>query len=244
MTKPIKGFKAYNKDMTCKGFKFEEGKTYETKRAKCCETGFHLCTNPFDVLDYYDLTDSVFSEAEALGKIDRHDEDSKIATTKIKIGAKLSFGGFVNACVSFLLETTKRKNKTGNSAKLAASGNSAQLAASGNSAKLAASGDWAQLAASGDWAKLAASGDWAQLAASGNSAQLELNGKDSVGAIVGFAGKIKAKKGCWITLAEWKQNSDGRYVPVCVRSAQIDGEKLKKDVWYRLVDGEFKEVSQ
>jgi hypothetical protein len=235
MKKPIKGFKAYNNDMTCKGFKFEEGKTYETKEAKCCKTGFHLCTNPFDVLNYYSLTDSIFSEAEALGKIDKHDEDSKIATTKIKIGAKLSFGGFVNACVSFLLETTKRKDKSGDRAQLAASGNWAQLATSGDRAKLAASGDWAQLATSGDWAQLAASGD---------RAQLELNGKDSIGAIVGFEGKIKAKKGCWITLAEWKQNSEGRYVPICVRSAQIDGEKLKEDVWYQLVGGDFKEVSQ
>jgi len=67
-----------------------------------------------------------------------------------------------------------------------------------------------------------------------------MNGNDSVGACVGVGAKIKGKKGCWITLAEWEwDDSKDRFVPVCVKSAQIDGIKLKENTWYTLENGEF-----
>ena len=87
---------------------------------------------------------------------------------------------------------------------------------------------------------LAASGDSAQLAASSDCAKLEINGEDSIGAGIGLENIIKGKKGSWITLAEWKYDDDKkRHVPICVKSAQIDGEILKENVWYKLVKGEF-----
>lgn len=60
--KKIKGFKAFNKDMTCRGFKYEEGKTYKSDKAEICSSGFHFCENPFDILNYYDLCESEFKE--------------------------------------------------------------------------------------------------------------------------------------------------------------------------------------
>lgn len=62
----IKGFKAYNKGLVCRGFQFEEGKTYEVegKPVRCGSNGFHACENPLDVLDYYDLCESEFTECE------------------------------------------------------------------------------------------------------------------------------------------------------------------------------------
>jgi hypothetical protein len=219
MSKSITGYKAYNKGMVCKGFQYEEGKTYETDKAECCETGFHLCTNPLDVLNYYDLVDSEFSEAEAIGKIDKSNNgDSKLATTQIKIGAKLSLKSFIDVAVKCLIEITKSKLKK-------------------------EKGDSAQLASSGDFAQLASSGDYAKLASSGYSAKLQLNGTDSVGAAIGLDSKIKGKKGDWITLAEWKfYEEKSRFVPICVKSAQIDGDILKEDTWYVLRNGEFKKV--
>ena len=53
----------------------------------------------------------------------------------------------------------------------------------------------------------------------------------------------KAKKGSWITLSEWK-DIDNEWVPVCVKTEKVDGERIKEDTWYRLIDGEFKEVQQ
>ena len=275
----IKGYKAFNKDMTCKEFTYEEGKEYEIKEAiKICVTGFHFCTNPLDCLGYYDLIDSNFHEVESLGETQTHPDDSKVVTNRIKIGAKLDLRAYIKASFDFLWESCNNKEEasgesaqlaaSGDSAQLAAGGNSAQLAASGYSAKLAASGNFAklaasgysaklaasgdsaklaaggysaQLAASGNFAKLAASGESAQLAASGDSAKLELTGGYSVGAGIGINNKIKAKKGDWITLAEWRYD-DNKYIPLCVKSAQVDGTILKEDVWYVLREGEFKEV--
>ena len=252
--KQIKGYKGFNKDFTCKGFQFEEGKTYKIDEAKVCKTGFHLCLNPLDCLSYYDLCDSEFAEVEALGKIDKNNENSKISTTEIKIGAKLSFKAFVETSVNFMLSVCKSKRKSasgdysqlaasGHSSKLAASGDSSKLAASGHSSQLAASGHSSQLAASGDSSQLAASGDYSKLAASGDYSKLEINGQDSVGAAIGINNKIKGKKGNWITLAEWiHDNRKNRYIPFCVKSVQIDGEKIKADTWYQLVNGEIVEA--
>lgn len=91
-----------------------------------------------------------------------------------------------------------------------------------------------------DRSKLAASGTWSQLAASGDWSKLELNGLESVGANIGINGKIKGKKGDWIVLAEYDDN----FLPLCVKSAQIDGKKIKEDTFYQLKNGEFVEANE
>jgi hypothetical protein len=282
----LKGYKAFKKDMTCRGFQFKEGQTYEADKAVICESGFHFCENPLDTLNYYSLCESEFAEVEALGETQTHDSDSKVCTTKIKIGAKLGLSGFVKASVDFLLEKCKKeggKNNrilaasgyssqlaasghssklaasgyssqlaasgdysilatSGYSSKLAASGHSSKLAASGHSSQLAASGHSSKLAASGHSSQLAASGDYSKLAASGDYSKLEITGSNSVGAAIGMNNIIKASLGCWITLAEYKW--DGiYYIPICVKSAQVDGEIIKDNVWYKLVNGEFIECN-
>jgi len=248
--------------MTCLGFQFEEGQTYETDKAVICKSGFHFCKNPLDVLNYYNLCESEFAEVESLGETQAQDEDSKVCTTKIKIGARLSLSDFIKASVKFLLEKdASQLAASGDSSKLAASGDSSQLAASGYYSRLAASGDHSKLAASGYSSQLATSGDSSRLAASGNSSrlaasgdhsklaasgdysQLEITGSNSVGAAIGVNNTIKASLGCWITLAEYKW--DGRKnVPVCVKSVQVDGEIIKADTWYKLSNGNFVECNQ
>jgi hypothetical protein len=237
--KKIKGFKGFNKGMKCLDFQYEENKEYKQKESpSLCESGFHFCENPLDVLDYYNLCDSEFAEVEAFGKTET--DGQKTVTNKIRIGVRLNLKAFIKASVDFLWEKCKATEgeniqvASGYSSKLAASGDYSQLAASGYSSKLAASGDYSQLAASGDSSKLAASSDYSQLAASGDYSQLEITGKYSVGAAMGINNIIKASKGCWITLAEWKDNK-----PICVKSAQIDGKILLPDTWYKLVNGEF-----
>lgn len=90
-----------------------------------------------------------------------------------------------------------------------------------------------------DGAQLASSGYGAQLASSGNDAQLALNGENGVGAAIGWGSAIKGAIGCWITLAEY--NEDGGCI--CVKSARIDGKTVLPDVWYKLENGNFVEVS-
>ena len=128
-------------------------------------------------------------------------------------------------------------------AKLASSGNDAQLASSGNGAKLASSGDYAKLASSGDYAQLASSGDYAKLASSGDYAKLASSGYGAVIAGIGKLNTAKGKKGSWLVLAEWGYNDiEEKYIPVCVKAAQIDGVVIKEDTFYKLENGEFKEA--
>ena len=35
----MKAFKGFNKDLTCRGFQYEEGKEFHTEKAECCEEG-------------------------------------------------------------------------------------------------------------------------------------------------------------------------------------------------------------
>ena len=131
----------------------------------------------------------------------------------------------------------------GEYAQLASSGDYAKLASSGYGAQLASSGDYAQLASSGDYAKLASSGDYAQLASSGDYAQLASSGYCAVVSGIGKSNTAKGKKGSWLVLAEWGYNDiEGKYIPVCVKAAQIDGAVIKEDTFYKLENGEFKEA--
>ena len=86
----MKAYKGFNKDMTCRGFQYEEGKTYETDKADLCNAGFHACENPLDMYRYYAPGQSVFHEVELEDVSDQRDgEDSKVCGKKITIGAKL-----------------------------------------------------------------------------------------------------------------------------------------------------------
>ncbi|OMD31342.1 DUF7666 domain-containing protein [Paenibacillus odorifer] len=244
-----KGFKAFDKGLVCRGFQYEEGKTFEMEgRIEPCDRGFHFCENPLDVLEYYPLINrdgevTEFAEVEAVG--DLKTDGNKSVTNKLRIGAKLGLPGFIKASVDFFWEkcsSSPTESDSGFNAQLASSGDSARLASSGFNARLASSGDSARLASSGDSARLASSGDSAQLASSGDSARLDLKGSDSVGAAIGSGmNQIRGLVGCWITLAEWVWIDD-KLTPLCVKTAQIDGEIIKADTWYTLQDGQFVEV--
>ncbi|WP_444100150.1 A1S_2505 family phage non-structural protein [Alistipes putredinis] len=229
--KHIDGFKGFNADMTCLGFKFEEGKTYEEDvELKVCNRGFHFCESPFSVLSYRDMLDDECKfipvhHVTALGRC--HSDSDKTATTKIHIGAKLDFKGFIKAGIDFIYEKCIKEGPTDN----VNSGDGAQIGSSGYLAKIGSSGDGAQIGSSGYLAKIGSSGDLAKIESEGNNA---------VVAAIGIDSKIKAKKGSWITLAEYGEDLK----PVCVRSAQIDGKSLKEDVFYQLKGGEFVEAAE
>ena len=86
----MKAYKGFNKDMTCRGFQYEIGKTYETDEADLCNSGFHACENPLDCFKYYSPAKSKYFEVEIEDNGQRHTDDSKVVGKKIKIGAELS----------------------------------------------------------------------------------------------------------------------------------------------------------
>jgi len=186
----VKGYKGFNQGLICnpngKKFQFEEGKTYEEDKAIPCQTGFHYCKNPLDVLDFYPLiandgTMNEFAEIEASEDIT--DDKIKFVSKKITIGAKLNIKGLINASVEFIKKETKISENvqasSGDRSQLASSGDRSQLASSGNGSKLASSGNYSKLASSGNYSQLASSGYGSQLASSGDRSQLASSGYGS-----------------------------------------------------------------
>ena len=132
---------------------------------------------------------------------------------------------------------------SGDFAQIGSSGDSAQIGSSGNSARIGSSGNSAQIGSSGYSARIGSSGDFAQIGSSGDSAQIGSSGKDCVICCAGHNSAVKAKKGSWITLAEWEYSKEKeRYIPKCVKTEFVDGERIKEDTLYKLIDGEFVEV--
>ena len=132
---------------------------------------------------------------------------------------------------------------SGNSAKIGSSGDSAKIGSSGNSAQIGSSGNSAQIGSSGYSAQIGSSGNSAKIGSSGNYAKIDSTGEDSVIMCAGRNSRAKAKVGSWITLAEWVWNDDKeRYVPKCVKTEYVDGERIKADTWYQLKNGEFVEI--
>ena len=133
---------------------------------------------------------------------------------------------------------------SGNYAQIGSSGYHAKIGSSGNYAKIGSSGYSAKIGSSGYYAQIGSSGNYAKIGSSGDSAQIESAGEDSVICCAGHDSSVKAKAGSWITLAEWEY-SEGKhgYVPKFVKTEYVDGERIKADTWYKLIDGEFTEVS-
>jgi hypothetical protein len=107
----LKALKGFNKDLTCRGFQYEEGKEYHTARAKCCEEGFHACEYPLDCLGHYSPSTSVFHEVELSGDIDKEADGSKVCATGIKIGARVSIAGLVKMAIDFTMSRVKKEAK-------------------------------------------------------------------------------------------------------------------------------------
>ena len=221
--------------MICRDKQYAENTDYEEVGGTICEKGMmHYCVNPFDVLNFYDLVDesgkfSDFAEVKALDQ-PISGSDGKFATKKLHIGAKLSFAGFIKACIDYPKEQTIVNMPKSD-------------VTTGNSAKIGSSGNYAQIGSSGDYAQIGSSGDYAKIGSSGGSAKIDSTGVDSVICCAGHGCTVKAKIGSWITLAEWEYSEEkGRFVPRCVKTEYVDGEKIKADTWYRLKNGEFVEV--
>ena len=87
------------------------------------------------------------------------------------------------------------------------------------------------------------SGYGAKIGSSGNDAQIDSTGEDCVIMCAGINSVAKASKGSWITLSEWSySDKKQRYIPVCVKTEFVDGEKIKADTYYKLDGGVFKEI--
>lgn len=201
MTEKITGYKGFDKDLKCKNHQFKVGETYQTDQVKICEKGFHFCEHPLDVFSYYPPAGSRFAEVEGAGKMEKHDEDTKVACSEIHIKGEISFHSMIEAAVKFVFDRAKWTNEK------------------------------------------TADGDRGAASATGDSGAASVSGKESIACGLGIECKAKGKVGCWLVLAEWKdKNNDCNWTIKSMKTAKVDGKKIKDDTWYMLVNGKFTET--
>ena len=136
-------YKGMNTDMTCRGFQYKVGKEYETDKAEACECGFHACEYPLDVFNYYPPVSSRYFEVEQSGEMDRSGGDSKVASTKIKIGAEIGIAGLVKASVEYTRERATEEpggHATGYQGAASATGYQGAASATGKSSVAVSTG--------------------------------------------------------------------------------------------------------
>ena len=212
----MKAFKGFDKDMKCRGYQYEVGKTFETDKAKLCESGFHACEYPLAVFGYYEPARSRFAEVEIEGDTGEREEDTKLCGTKITVKAEIDLPGIIKAAVEFINERVDWKNaKESNTGDQSAATNTGYRSAATNT------------------------GDQSAATNTGNWSAATVSGKESIAIASGYEGKASGALGCWIVVAEWDE--DGDHI-INVKSHIVDGETVKADTFYQLKGGEFAEA--
>jgi hypothetical protein len=255
----MKACKGFDKNLRCRGFQYEVGGEYTEETAELCNRGPHACENPLDTLRYYRPGDSRYCEVEIEDNGQRSSYDSKVCGKHIKIGAEIGLKGVINAGVRFVFdkcESATEENASGWRGNADASGDSGNAAASGWRGNAAASGERGNAAASGERGNAAASGERGNAAASGDRGNAAASGWSGTAVVTGFAGRATAlgeqclavawgedslargTVGNWIVVSE--RDDDGNIIDVKI--AKVDGDTVKADTWYKLVNGEIMEA--
>ena len=236
MEEIIKSYKGFNKDMTCKDKQYEVGKDYEEDKAVACECGMHACEYPLDCFKYYPPSKSVYCEVEQSGDISRHDDDSKIASTKMHIGAQLNIAGVVNAAIKYTKEkvkTTCIESKVATAGDYGAATAGYRGAATAGDYGAATAGDCGA-ATAGDCGA-ATAGDYGAATSRGKSS----TGKNGLSVARGYRVKVKGGLDSILVIAEEKKDS---YEISNWKAVVVDGVNIKADTWYTLKDGELIET--
>jgi hypothetical protein len=197
MGESIKTYKGFNKDMTCRGFQYEEGKEYEEESVEVCNRGFHACEYPLDCFGYYSPSENVYHEVEQSGEIRKHNDDTKVASTKIKIGAEISIAGLVKAAIEY---TVKRVNKEAesdeNHGASSATGDYGASSATGYKGASSATGDYGASSATGYRGASSATGDYGASSATGDYGASSATGYKGASSATGDYGASSATGTC------------------------------------------------
>ena len=198
----MKAFKGFNKDLTCRGYQYEEGKEFHTERAECCDTGFHACEYPLDCFGYYDPAHSVYHEVELSGEMDKSGDNTKVCATDIKIGARLSIAGLVKMAIDFTMSKVNKEagsderhgfaSATGNYGASSATGNYGASSATGNCGASSATGNYGASSATGNCGASSATGDYGASSATGNYGASSATGNYGASSATGNCGASSA----------------------------------------------------
>ena len=231
----MKVYKATDKDMKCRGFQYELGKTAEVDGdAKLCERGLHACEMPLDVLGYYAPGDgSRYFAAEMADVSDEmHSDDTKRVGKKLTLSAEIGIPGLVKAQVEYVKAQCDFDNaikKANREKKNHATGVRGAASATGESGAASATGESGAASATG-WSGAASATGWSGAASA--------TGNGCVAMATGLYGRVMGKIGNAIVCVERKMNGE----IAAILSGIVDGETLKPGVWYTVKNGEWVEV--
>ena len=184
MMEKIISYKGFKQDMTCRDFQYKEGESYEEPSAKACEREFYAYEYPLDCLDYYSPNESVYHVVEQSGEISRHSDDTKVTSTKIKIGAEINIAGLVKAAIEY---TMKRVNPEAK-----ADERQGASSATGNCGASSATGDYGASSATGYKGASSATGYCGASLATGNCGASSATGYKGASSATGDYGASSA----------------------------------------------------
>ena len=241
MMEKITSYKGFNKDMTCRDFQYKEGESYEEPSAKACERGFHACEYPLDCLGYYSPNESVYHVVEQSGEISRHSDDTKVASTKIKIGAEINIAGLVKAAIEY---TMKRVNPEAK-----ADERQGASSATGDYGASSATGYKGASSATGNCGASSATGNCGASSATGYKGASSAGDPESVAVAWGYHGKAKGVLGAYLVLADWEGDEDDYWHQNLwqlkgAKMVRVDGEIIKPDTYYTMKNGEVVEAEE
>ena len=218
----MRAFKGFNKDLTCRGYQYEEGKEFHTERAECCDTGFHACEYPLDCFGYYDPAHSVFHEVELSGEMDKSRDNTKVCATDIKIGARLSIAGLVKMAIDFTMSKVNKEAGSGERHGFAS-----------------ATGDYGASSATGYKGASSVSDPTGVAVAWGHEARAK--GCKGAHLILSDWKYVGARYSDGDYMDPYDKES---WELTGAKMVVVDGEKIKEDTYYRCIEGEIVEVTE
>ena len=219
----MKAYKGFNKDLTCIGYQYEIGKTYECEDAKVCDYGFHACLRPVDVLAYYAPARSRYCEVEVdEDGLSLSAGDSKVATRRITIVREISLRELHKAQLEYAREH-EEECKTGGDGSSVTGGNGSSV--TGGDGSSVTGGDGSSV-----------TGGNGAVAASRGAIKVGGNG---VAVCRGNGCKIRGGLGSVLVIVEENKND---YDIAAWKAVVVDGKVIKADTWYKLENGELIEA--
>ncbi|MGU7182236.1 DUF7666 domain-containing protein [Salmonella enterica subsp. enterica serovar Idikan] len=185
MTKEIVTFKGFNKDLKCRDFQFEIGKTFHHDgKVEACVSGFHACECPFDVFSYYSPADSRFAETISFGITDREEDgDTKIASASITIKAELTLPQFIQRGIEWIWskidKSLEQQIMCGNRSSATNTGNRSSATNTGDWSAATNTGNWSAATNTGNWSAATNTGNWSAATNTGNRSSATNTGNRS-----------------------------------------------------------------
>ena len=234
----INSIKGFDKDLSCRGFQFEIGKTYEVKgKVRACSNGFHSCpsdeeTSPLSVFEYYPPATSRYCEVQAEGKTDR--QGNKIASAKITVGVEITLHELIGRFIKWATDKAGGTLAASNSGDYGAASNSGYYGAASNSGHQGAASN------SGHQGAASNSGDYGAASNSGYRGAASNSGYYGAAMSHSYGGKVMCEgDGQALYCSEFNDNLE-----LVSNACGITGrDGIKAGVWYTCQGGKLVEAA-